>query len=1008
MAALPRVDALGLQASRRRIKPSAAPVPNRQGQIEISPLLRYYRSCLAAEERVDASSAWSEIGERSVPVRLSGAWWPEGHESVTFTISRKMLPEAFQQAIARAKNSQTIHLGYPLDLFEPSPGEIMVRAVASLPLRWRVEGPDLILLEPIESTFSLNPSWLAFHRKSVDVGSLVRQIGADPSAQDEELSTPDLLDFGDLCTALNLAFAKRRTAEIDPSRIASQIEARPGLHNVAALFLISEARFSAGAIRDLAELAERPAGAFAGTALGTLLGLPPSAPTAAPAVLEPVDLTFGQLAAVRSALDKPLTVVTGPPGTGKSQVVAAMLASAAMGHCSVLFASRNHAAIDAVEQRMAELSPDRPLMLRLNQRWGEGTPIRPEKLVADLISKPARYGAWDNLRRKVESLSALDAERSTLSRQATDLARLRARIADLEDQLDQALVILGRPVETVRDLPPAPAALSGKDGLTAGFFARLLATLAWLQARLFASPEWEVAGRPSKSEPERRRRWLIALSQAQRALAEISTLIGKCPPETEQAKLGEGYADLTQRIRREAGELASALAEALDACTDAERQVLLDLRGRAARGRLSSDAVRILLRHYPVWACSNLTISRFAPLELGLFDYVVIDEASQCDIASALPLLARAKSATIVGDPAQLPFVSGLSADWETETLTQLGLADAAGIGRYRQSRNSLFDLASTVPGAERHLLTDHFRCHPSIADYFETFYGGQLSILTKEAELKPPPGSRPGLTWEDVTGPIEPARTGCHAPAEAEAILAAIEELLNQGYTGTIGVCTPFREHAKRMTDLIAARLSAAQVEKARLVAQTANGFQGDARDVILFSLCCGPGMPAGSLTFVKEGANLFNVAISRAKAVCRVFGNRSFAARCDIPHVRRLLTVCDKTAASQSERRFESPWEERLHDALRNVGIDCIPQFPVAGRRLDLAWFGPGNKRLDIEVDGDRYHRDPSGLRRVDDVWRDHQLRGLGWDVIRFWVYELRENTDACVERVQRAINS
>jgi very-short-patch-repair endonuclease len=40
------------------------------------------------------------------------------------------------------------------------------------------------------------------------------------------------------------------------------------------------------------------------------------------------------------------------------------------------------------------------------------------------------------------------------------------------------------------------------------------------------------------------------------------------------------------------------------------------------------------------------------------------------------------------------------------------------------------------------------------------------------------------------------------------------------------------------------------------------------------------------------------------------------------------------------------------------------------------------------------------------MDDIWRDHQLRGLGWEVIRFWVYELREGMDGCVERVRRAV--
>jgi very-short-patch-repair endonuclease len=128
--------------------------------------------------------------------------------------------------------------------------------------------------------------------------------------------------------------------------------------------------------------------------------------------------------------------------------------------------------------------------------------------------------------------------------------------------------------------------------------------------------------------------------------------------------------------------------------------------------------------------------------------------------------------------------------------------------------------------------------------------------------------------------------------------------------------------------------------------------------------------------------------------------------------PHAQHPVFDGEGHARDRHNRRpeedpvFDSPWEERLFHALEAGGIKCVSQFPVAGRRLDLAWFEPGGPRVDIEVDGDRYHRDPNGLRKIDDLWRDHQLRGLGWEVIRFWVYELRENIDGCVERVRRAI--
>ena len=96
-----------------------------------------------------------------------------------------------------------------------------------------------------------------------------------------------------------------------------------------------------------------------------------------------------------------------------------------------------------------------------------------------------------------------------------------------------------------------------------------------------------------------------------------------------------------------------------------------------------------------------------------------------------------------------------------------------------------------------------------------------------------------------------------------------------------------------------------------------------------------------------------------------------------------------------------FESPWEEKLYNALKQRGIESVPQFPVAGRRLDLAVISNGIK-LDVEVDGDRWHRDPSGRRKSSDLWRDHQLRSLGWCVKRYWVYQLREKMDGCVDDI------
>ena len=77
-------------------------------------------------------------------------------------------------------------------------------------------------------------------------------------------------------------------------------------------------------------------------------------------------LNTEQRQAVVQGLGAPLTVVTGPPGTGKSQVVTSLLANVAWQDGSVLFSSKNNHAVDVVESRVNDLGP-LPLLLRLGK-----------------------------------------------------------------------------------------------------------------------------------------------------------------------------------------------------------------------------------------------------------------------------------------------------------------------------------------------------------------------------------------------------------------------------------------------------------------------------------------------------------------------------------------------------------------------------------------------------------------------------------------------------------------
>jgi very-short-patch-repair endonuclease len=85
---------------------------------------------------------------------------------------------------------------------------------------------------------------------------------------------------------------------------------------------------------------------------------------------------------------------------------------------------------------------------------------------------------------------------------------------------------------------------------------------------------------------------------------------------------------------------------------------------------------------------------------------------------------------------------------------------------------------------------------------------------------------------------------------------------------------------------------------------------------------------------------------------------------------------------------------------------GLKPLPQYPVGTRYLDMA-IDPDTAKLDVEVDGRRWHLDADGNRKVADRLRDTELRARGWKVLRFWVHELERDMGACVERIVRELD-
>ncbi len=423
------------------------------------------------------------------------------------------------------------------------------------------------------------------------------------------------------------------------------------------------------------------------------------------------------------------------------------------------------------------------------------------------------------------------------------------------------------------------------------------------------------------------------------------------------------------------------------------------------------------------WAVTSLSARGRLPFEAGFFELLIIDEASQCDIASALPLLYRAKGAVVIGDPKQLRHISALSPKQDRQLLAKHDLVEGKAAWAY--SVNSLFDLASGLCRSDDIVaLRDHHRSHADIIEFSNNhFYEGRLRVATNYQRLRFPSDKGPTVRWIDVHGKVlRPATGGAINQEEARAVVNEIERLvLRQQYVGAIGVVSPFRAQANLIRDLVFQhRELGARLTTMDFLADTVHRFQGDERDLMIFSPVVSTGTPDGALIFLRNNPNLFNVAITRARSALVVVGDCQAAINSGVEYLSRFAKYVGSVRARpiKEARQHEkfgpnyppvlrpelvSDWEKVLYRALYAAGLGSIPQYDVEKYTLDLALFN-GERKLDIEVDGERYHRNWDGeLCRRDQI-RNQRLIELGWDVMRFWVYQVRDDLANSIHRVRQ----
>lgn len=636
-------------------------------------------------------------------------------------------------------------------------------------------------------------------------------------------------------------------------------------------------------------------------------------------VVSSIVLTSAQRSAVASARTEPVTVISGPPGTGKSQALAAIALDAVARGESVLVTAPSEAAVDALFALLTAVPGPDPIVFGSIRRYdvatrlgqGGGAVVDEAHLARATQRHDATAAEYRRLHDTIRELlhaeqlaTANDPSLTLFARQATprwfdptcDLAEA-GRLLDRARHVAGLFAGMRAARRLARLQQHAGTALTDLDALAEHLAA----------ARSVRAASELVASGGLDLEPSWSR--LIAADEARR---------------TAHAEWLNALAHSSQRIDRTARGTMAAVAAALRSGRGARRQQLARIDGSH------------LTRALPLWVGTLRDVDDLLPSSPAMFDLVIVDEASQVDQVVAAPALARARRAVVAGDPKQLRHVSFVSDARIRQALDAHAVTDRVTAGRLDVRRLSTFDVAASV--APVRFLDEHFRSRPHLVEFSaERFYDARLAIATRH----PANDRLDCITVRHVAG-------GRDEDGVNRRELDVVMELV-EGYRGrgrTVGVVSPFRAHIDVLErEYLGAGDKIRLAREVGLRIGTVHGFQGCERDVLIVTLAVGPDAPAASLRFLTD-ENLFNVMITRAREEIVVVTSLP----ADTPGLAGdYLRHADEPPHPPLPRPPGHPLAHTLAADLARSGVHVVTGYPAGRHTLDLV-VGDGPAALGV----------------------------------------------------------
>lgn len=782
-----------------------------------------------------------------------------------------------------------------------------------------------------------------------------------------------------------------------------------------AIILTKRPAVTAGVLHELMQIAEKPSGVYRETTLSVIndeytqsgdknISMRDTESEFYP--ITPLSLSDSQEKVIKNIEFNKFIAVQGPPGTGKSQTIVNLVAHLIANGKTVLVASRMDKAVDVVADRLNDLgAPYLALRAgRLNYQKQLSLQLQ------DLLSGKVELddGVDDYIFADTKDMKQhLDCLRETEAK-CEKILKLERAWHDLKDEIHQQSQIVGElqyikralqksEIDNISDVINTLTSNMEKSGFFASF-----ANMSGLRQlkKILAIKEFEV-------EPENLDRLRVELDFVTQRwrLRKI---------ESDIQKTGNLHVMMEQirQMKRKQKSLSvnilkSTRREAIKALLRDEKKrrrikvhamSLVERRKNLQSRILEEEDFKPLLEAFPCWCVTTYAVSDSLPLKPGMFDVAIIDEASQCDIASCFPILYRAKKTVVVGDDKQLPHLSFLEKAKEQSFLSQYGIPDKYQL-MWRFRTNSMFDLADYY-SMNSVMLDEHFRSLPPIINFSNhEFYSDRIRVMKKDStedcalELVNVPDGKVDM---DATRNLP----------EIEALVKTLHEIIiederkNPDKPVSVGIISPFRAQVEQLKVSVPKVLSDYMIKKHQIEIGTAHTFQGDERDIILMSWSFANNSYPQSITFLQK-PNLFNVAITRARSKCINFVSHSLETMPE-GHFRNYVSFIkqyqERKAAIVNneidENIYKNKLEREIADSIRKLEHDVVAGVDIAGLSADLLI----DDKFIVEIDGVEDNK----KQHISNMKKQAILERCGFKVKRITFREWQYSSKACLDRI------